>query len=523
MKRHFYLLLMLVVSFIACKKTDNINGTKEKTLVDTGYNYTSDYAYNLNVIYFVASDKTPNDDYQRRISEIMLQGQEFYGKWMKQWGFGDKSFGLLKDNAKKRIKIIEIKGKFDQSHYPYDGGANAVLTEVNDYFTAHPGEKTSDHSLILMCVKDIQKDNAPFFGLGRNCFALDYPGMDIKDLGAVGTAGSNATGWIGGMMHELGHGLNLPHNGGQKSENTLYGTTLMGAGNSTYGKAPTYLTKADCAILNNCQVFSKVSKSDWYSDPKTMITHLHADYKDGNIIVSGRFSGLGTVNNINFYNDGGKNGIGGNKDYDAVVWSTPKIGTDSFYVSMPFSEFTNTEAYPYELRIMFCNGNGSLVNIPYAYEIKNGLPKIDFGDKNEYSKANWQVIGFSSNETAEEDGKVANLIDNNPATAWVTQWSGAAPTFPHYFVMNMGQALQVDGFTFRQRSGSSKIKDMQILTSTDNISWISLGNYTLTNAGGPQNIYLPGPATFKYFKVVVTSATDGRQYASLAEIGVFKN
>jgi hypothetical protein len=64
---------------------------------------------------------------------------------------------------------------------------------------------------------------------------------------------------------------------------------------------------------------------------------------------------------------------------------------------------------------------------------------------------------------------------------------------------------------------------MQILTSTDNISWISLGNYTLTDAGGPQNIYLPGPATFKYFKVVVTSATDGRQYASLAEIGVFKN
>jgi len=524
MRKHSYLLLLLVAIFFACKKTDKGQEPIEEAPVDAaGYKYSSEYAYNLNVIYFVASDKTPNDDYHRRLSEIMLQGQEFYGKWMKHWGFGEKSFGLLKDQARKRIKIIEIRGKFDQSRYPYDGGAGAVLTEVNEYFAAHPGEKTSEHSLIVMCVKDIQQDKAPFYGLGRNCFALDYPGMDIKDLGAGGTAGTEATGWIGGMMHELGHGINLPHNGGQKSENVLYGTSLMGAGNSTYGKAPTYLTKADCAILNNCQVFSKITRSNWYTQPNTYITRLHAKYEGGNIIVSGKFSDLGNVNNINFYNDGGKNGIGGNLDYDAVPWSTPKIGVDSFYVSMPFSEFTNTETFPYELRIMFCNENGSQVSIPYAYEIKNGQPVIDFGGKNEYSKANWQIIDFSSNETVSEDGKVANLIDNNPTTAWVTRWNTAAPTFPHHFVINMGSALQIDGFTFTQRSGSSKIKDMQILTSSDNVSWTSRGNYTLKDVGGPQHIYLPSSLTFKYLKVVVTSATDGRQYASLAEIGVFKN
>jgi hypothetical protein len=523
MKKHAFLLLFAVAFLFACKKSDVPGVPAEEVPIDTGSHYQSDYAYNLNVVYFIASDKTANADYHRRISEMMLQGQDFFGKWMKYWGFGDKSFGLLKDVAKKRIKIVEIKGKLDQSNYSYDTGSGNVLKEISEYFAAHPTEKTGDHTLIIMCVKDINADKAPFYGLGRNCFGLDYPGMDIKDLGAAGTPGSEATKWIGGLMHELGHGINLPHNGGQKSENAQFGTSLMGAGNSTYGKAPTYLTKVDCAILNNNQIFSKVTRTDWYAPFTPVITHLNAKYEAGNIVVSGRFSGGASVNAINFYNDGNKNGIGGNKDYDAVPWSTQKIGVDSFYVSMPLSEFSNTEDYPYELRIMFCNQNGSLVSTPYPYEIKNGNPVIDFGDKNEYSKTNWQVIDVSSEETVSEDGKVANILDKNNTTAWVTRWNANAPTFPHHFVVNMGQALAADGFTFTQRAGSSKIKDMQILTSNDNISWAVLGNYVLKDIGGPQFIYLPSPKTFKYFKVIVTSATDSRQYASLAEVGVFKN
>ncbi|KIO75435.1 hypothetical protein TH53_20925 [Pedobacter lusitanus] len=522
MKKTTYLLLLFLTIFLSCKKNTIVTEPVNKTSSNSDTTYTSDYAYNLNVVYFIASDKTANDDYQRRISEIMLKGQDFFSKWMDHWGFGNRGFGLLKNQAGDRIKIIEIHGKYDQSKYPYTD-TGALQTEVNDYFTVHPEDKSSEHTLIIMCVKDINKDNAPFFGVGRTCFALDYPGMEYKDLGAAGTPGSEATKWIGGMMHELGHGINLPHNGGQKSENAQFGTSLMGAGNSTYGKAPTYLTKADCAILNNCQVFSKTTRTGWYTAPDTRITSIHAKYEGGNIIVSGKFTGTTVVNYINFYNDGAKNGIGGNKDYDAVPWSTPKIGLDSFYVSMPYSEFTNTEDYPYELRIMFCSDNGSLINAPYSYAIRNGQPVIDFGDKNEYNKANWQVIDFSSNETVSEDGKAANVIDKNANTSWVTRWSSNAPTFPHYLTINMGQALEVGGFTFTQRAGSSKIKDMQLLTSNDNITWTSIGNYTLKDSGGPQFVYLPAAKIFQYFKIMVTSATDGRQYASLAEVGTFKN
>lgn len=521
MRKFKWILFLRLVFLSACKKSGN--GSIPQPPAPVNYNYTSEYTYNLNVIYFVASGKTPNDDYHRRISEIMLQGQDFFNTWMKTWGYGDKTFGLLADKAKGRIRIIEIQGKFDQSHYPYNGGADAILAEVNAHFATYPGDKTSDHNLIITCVKNIAQDNAPFFGLGNNCFALDYPGMDKKDLGAGGSLGSEATAWIGGMMHELGHGINLPHNGGTKPENSQYGTTLMGTGNSTYGKAPTYLSKAECAILNNCQVFSKTAKTNWYAATNTSITRLNARYENGKIVVSGRFTGNGNTTDINFYNDGGKNGIGGNKDYDAVTWSAPEIGTDSFYIAMPFNEFTNTEDFPYELRIMFCNENGSVTTVAYPYKITGGQPVIDFGDKNEYDKTNWQLIDFSSQETVSEDGKASNVLDKNRNTSWITRWSSSAPTFPHYIVIDMAQLLPATGFTLTQRNGSSKIKDMQILTSNDNVSWTTAGNYVLNDAAGPQHIYLPALTTFRYFKLAVTSATDGRQFASLAEVGVFKD
>ncbi len=52
----------------------------------------------------------------------------------------------------------------------------------------------------------------PFTAWGRNCFALDYPAFDIKHLGQKTREGRLLTKWYGGMAHELGHGLNLPHN-----------------------------------------------------------------------------------------------------------------------------------------------------------------------------------------------------------------------------------------------------------------------------------------------------------------------
>lgn len=41
--------------------------------------------------------------------------------------------------------------------------------------------------------------------------------------------------FVGGVCHELGHALGLPHNMERPDEQKAFGTALMGSGNRTYG------------------------------------------------------------------------------------------------------------------------------------------------------------------------------------------------------------------------------------------------------------------------------------------------
>ena len=251
-------------------------------------------AYDLNVVYFVPSDADTITNYRARLNGILQQGQRFYGKWMSYYGYGDRSFGLLLDSSGK-VNITVVKGALTKSGYPYEGGGNTAIGELNAWFTAHPADKHSEHTLVIMPASTYAADGdpggVPFYGLGRWCFALDYAEMDTSYLGQNTTLGNRATKWIGGLMHELGHGLNLPHNKEKVSEaaDVTKGTALMGSGNYTYGKNPTFLTAASAAILNNCQVFRSTTGSGFYGGGNTTINTIKANYTGGNIVLNVKF------------------------------------------------------------------------------------------------------------------------------------------------------------------------------------------------------------------------------------------
>ena len=99
-----------------------------------------------------------------------------------------------------------------------------------------------------------------------------------------------ATKWIGGLVHELGHGLNAPHNRELKSLKPTLGTALMGTGNSSYGKSPTFITAAHSAIFANSQTFRTSTRSDWYSGASTKITNIKGKFEGNKIIVAGNFT-----------------------------------------------------------------------------------------------------------------------------------------------------------------------------------------------------------------------------------------
>ena len=321
-------------------------------------------AQQLNVVYFLGSDTEPVPDYERRLSELLLYLQQFYGREMQRHGYGARSFGLdIKSPG--RVNIIEYKAKNPAAHYPYEnGGGWKAAQELEEFFKANPDRKKSQHTLVIMPTWNDEKngpDNpggVPFYGMGRNCFALDYPAFDIKHLGQKTREGQLLTKWYGGLAHELGHGLNLPHNHQTASDGKKYGTALMGAGNYTFGTSPTFLTPASCALLDACEVYSVTPAQKFYEGrPEVEIKDTAISFKGDQILISGSYKSPQTVKALNVYVQDPPYAV--NQDYDAVSFSQ-RLGKKSGKFSMKIDKkeldgLTNNE---FRISLMFILANG---------------------------------------------------------------------------------------------------------------------------------------------------------------------
>ncbi len=479
--------------------------------------YESSAKYNLNIVYFVPTDISERNEWHRRLSEILLHGQSFILKHMNEYGFGNMTVNMFVDKTLGRVKITKISGEHATSYYPYEGGGVKMIEEIESYFNSHPSERNSDHTLVLIPVKnpDPDKRDIPYYGYGRYCFALDYDDMDIAYLKDEDERGQKATTYIGGLLHELGHALNLPHNKQTVSDdnNPNKGTALMGSGNYTYGKYPTYLTKASCAILNNCQVVSDSESIVFYQGASLEVEGIQSRYEGGDLVVSGSIETNTPVSHVNFYNDPATD----NADYDAVSWCVEVIN-NAFEVRMPVNDLFLKGNTPYVLRQRFLHENGEISTFSYAYEFIDNELFIEFGDKDYLDRSQWAVIDFSSEEQNE---KAAYVLDGDKQTFWHSRWSTNVASYPHYLSIDMGQIQSLNGFTFVQRDGMRKVKDIEIFISSDSQTWESKGNFVLKNINTAHHVVLEEACSCRYFKVVAKSAFDQEQFAAMAEIMCF--
>ena len=85
-------------------------------------------------------------------------------------------------------------------------------------------------------------------------------------------------------------------------------------------------------------------------------------------------------------------------------------------------------------------------------------------------KSDWKVVSFDS-ESKRYEAKRA--IDGNPRSAWHTQFEPNEPAYPHYLVVDMGSDSTLSSFEFlaRQRSAHPRIKDFELLVSSDGKTW----------------------------------------------------
>lgn len=347
--------------------------------------------YALNVVYFVPADMEPFPDYERRLSEIMLSLQRFYGEQMTLRGYEGRTFGLNKSADGKRVNIVVIKGKKNKEAYPYQGGAGPALNEINAFFDSEKcpvGEcaskkkcrhrKLSDHTLIIMpSTSGNEKDpgGVPFYGMGKNCFALDYPLFDLKYSGEDSDLGRLFSKWYGGMGHELGHGLNLWHNSGRKSEDATLGTALLGYGNYTLGREPTFLTEASCATLDCSQTFRTTKMPKTPAPVVDSLVETAIRFGEGGCRVSGKLPAKNRVEHVLVYYD--KDAYEQvNDDYDAESFVADfDREKNTFTCEIPIDEIHPGNTPAVEIRIHLINDDGSrkLLRYPFPTEKKDVL------------------------------------------------------------------------------------------------------------------------------------------------------
>ncbi len=196
-----------------------------------------------------------------------------------------------------------------------------------------------------------------------------------------------------------------------------------------------------------------------------------------------------------------------------VSLTCPTTGTSIFY-SIDGSKF-KPYTEPFTLT------KGALVK---AYATKEGISSSDVAEQyipGYVSKAAWRVVSCSSQQGGNE--AVENIIDENPATFWHTQYQPVKPACPHEVVIDMGQTYNISHLIYQGRAdmGNGRVSRYEAYLSTQPDNWGSpVATGRLQNSAEEQQVALAEPTQGRYLRFVILSTHDRQDYATTAEIGI---
>lgn len=272
----------------------------------------------IRVVYFVPSDGEPLRDHTARLDRVMKDVRGFYQDGFRRFGLSDDVFPLEEKDGK--LVIHEVRGKLPAKEYHHMSGGRtgaevrAALKGVMDF--------DREHVLVLYALCRKEPDgryvfDAPYYGEGGSdqrrgfCHAADCELLDpllLKrdpDHRIVYTehyyprmeqtvAAFNSM-YLGGIAHELGHGIGLPHDDGSPAESG-FGESLMGGGNLTYrrdvwgGRPSSYLSRATALQLMSHPLFTRSDRGRWEEAGGWFKTLSFAD-EDGSLVIKGVAAG----------------------------------------------------------------------------------------------------------------------------------------------------------------------------------------------------------------------------------------
>ncbi|MGI9244917.1 MAG: NPCBM/NEW2 domain-containing protein [Verrucomicrobiales bacterium] len=330
----------------------------------------------LRVVYFHGNDMEPLPNYEERLGRVMQDISEFYRDGMKAHGMTCDGIPLEKHDD-GRLVLHLVKGQHEAAHYDYESGS-----ETEAEIRKALGDRIDfDREFVLVLYGQCWKMDdgrfgfySPYYGKGGSsqrwgfCHAADCHLLDPELLTDTknrfkywehygdrdqSVAMFNSF-YIGGIAHELGHGLGLPHDGETMVERFRKGRSLMGNGNLTYRdelwkprSKGSFLSLASAAQLASHPLFTG-SSAGRFEPAAGELTELAAEAEGSSIRLRGKVVSETPSYAVIAYID-----PAGGSDYDAKTAVTPtgENGEFSFRrLKIPKGKV--------QLRLVACFANG---------------------------------------------------------------------------------------------------------------------------------------------------------------------
>ena len=342
----------------------------------------------LHVVYWTPQDREPAPQYRERLTRVLFDIRDFYLKEMKRIGFGERTISLATD-ADGLLTIHLVRGTHPYARYRVESGSEIRQECLPVLKTA--GIEASKETIALFCNMSnwdpqaaTMSQNGPYYASGglRNgtAWQVDSPLLDpalmtkteplLRD-GQYGkiSVGRYNTIFVGGVCHELGHALGLPHNRERPDERAAFGTALMGSGNHTYGEERrgegrgSFLTLCEGLRLASHPLFTRSEKGiDLAANAKLSEIAVELEPDSKAMLFSAKVTAAPPAYAVIAYMD-----PTGGSDYDATTMTA--IPDRDGRVRLRCAALKTGK--PGSLRIVVCQANGGRINdevlsLPYS-------------------------------------------------------------------------------------------------------------------------------------------------------------